>query len=213
MLSQLCESIAVATQTLLARAMGTLRQISSDQIALEQMARSRREAWHVIRFVEKTLSKPQATTSASALTHVFRLGAAVGTIIAAGLTTLTALNPAKVIAGLTTDIAVREACAGIMTPVLICQLFKGLAFPANGVVMGGLDWGFATCGIRIGSLLCVGLVHLNSPPTLATVWIGLAAFMASQTILSAARIASRSGPWAMLYTQKAPRDSRLNPDR
>ena len=86
-----------------------------------------------------------------------------------------------------------------MGPVLICQLFKGLAFPANGVIMGGLDWSFASLEIWLGSLLCIALVHARSPPTLTTIWIGLSAFMASQVLLSIARVASRAGPWAMLF--------------
>jgi putative MATE family efflux protein len=177
-LSQLCESIAVATQTLLARAMGTLLAASASGEAPDAQVRadSRRDAWHVI-----------------------RLGSAVGAVIAGSLTALTALRPARVIASLTTDIAVREACGSIVVPVLACQLFKGLAFPSNGVVMGGLDWEFATFGVWAGSALCIGLVHARSPPTLLTIWIGLSAFMASQTLFSALRVASRKGPWAMLF--------------
>ena len=91
-------------------------------------------------------------------------------------------------------------CLAIVRPVLLCQLCKGLAFPANGVVMGGLDWGFATVGIWAGTALCLALVHgLSSPPSLGSIWLGLAAFMASQTLFSAARVASRTGPWAVLF--------------
>ena len=132
--------------------------------------------------------------------HVMRLGMLVGGVIASLLTTLTALRPAALIAGLTTDVAVREACGSIVLPVLVCQLFKGLAFPSNGVVMGGLDWGFATAGVWCGSALCVGLVHaFAGPPTLYSVWIGLSAFMGSQTVLSVARVLSGKGPWRLLY--------------
>jgi len=98
---------------------------------------------------------------------------------------------------------VRAACLSIVGPVLACQFAKGLAFPSNGVVMGGLDWGFATAGIWTGTLLCIALVHLSSPPSLVTIWIGLAAFMASQTAFSALRVASRGGPWALLFGSNA----------
>ena len=179
-LSQLCESVAVATQTLLARAMGALRAAkrSVSVTNLADAAAARRDAWHVI----------------------WR-GSMAGIAIAGLLTALTAVRPAAVIAGLTTDVAVRDACAGIVVPVLCCQLFKGLAFPANGVIMGGLDWGFASAEIWIGTVLCVALVHARTPPTLTTIWIGLATFMASQTLLSVARVVSRAGPWAALLPE------------
>ena len=179
-LSQLCESVAVATQTLLARAMGALRTAEGAAGALPAAdaaaAAARRDAWHVL-----------------------RLGCGVGAAVATALTALTALRPAAAIAGLTTDLAVREACGPIVLPVLACQLFKGLAFPANGVVMGGLDWPFATAGIWAGSALCVALVHSAAPPTLVSIWLGLAAFMGSQTLFSMARVLSRTGPWRLLW--------------
>ena len=105
-----------------------------------------------------------------------------------------------VIAGLTTDAAVRAQCHRILAPMLACQLCKGLAYPANGVVMGGLDWQFATFGIWAGSALCIGLVaSAPQPPSLATIWVGLSLFMGSQSLLSIARVVSRTGPWGMLY--------------
>ena len=184
-LHPVCESVAVATQTLLARAMGTLRactaanrrgEASFDEDEVANAAR--RDAWHVI-----------------------RLGSLVGGTIASLLTAITALKPSAVIAGLTTDTAVRAACGTIIAPVLACQLFKGLAFPANGVIMGGLDWSFSSAGIWLGSLLCIALVHARSPPTLVTIWVGLAAFMGSQTLFSVARVLSRAGPWRMLFSR------------
>lgn len=176
-LSQLCESVAVATQTLLARALGSLDAMAKDGEGAEEAKRAaRRDAWHVI-----------------------GRGVLVGGGVAGVLTAVTAFRPAAVVASLTTDVVVRETCASIMAPVLLCQLFKGLAFPANGVVMGGLDWGFATAGIWLGSALCVGLAHLRAPPTLHSIWWGFAAFMASQTVLSVGRVLSRTGPWGRLY--------------
>ena len=180
-LSQLCEAVAVATQTLLARTMGALR-VADAAADADASNCARSDAWHVI-----------------------RLGCVVGAAVASSLTALTALRPSSAIAGLTTDPAVRATCATIMAPVLACQLFKGLAFPANGVVMGGLDWTFATAGIWIGSALCLLLVHSSSPPTLTSVWIGLSAFMSTQTILSLARVMSRAGPWKLLWKEAPPR--------
>ena len=92
----------MATQTLLARALGSLRAAAaagnSSGEAAAVVAASRRDAWHVI-----------------------RLGAVAGGGVAVALTTLTALRPAAVISGLTTDPAVRAACVGIMPAVLLCQ--------------------------------------------------------------------------------------------
>lgn len=71
------------------------------------------------------------------------------------------------------------------------------------MIMGGLDWAFASVQIWIGSALCIALVHARSPPTLVTIWAGLAAFMASQTLLSIARVTSKAGPWARLFDKEA----------
>jgi Na+-driven multidrug efflux pump len=172
-LSQLCEAVAVATQTLLARAMGALHAFNTSDAGA---AAARRDAWHVL-----------------------RLGCGVGGVVASLLTGLTAIRPSAAVAGLTSDLAVREACSTIFAPVLACQLCKGLAFPANGVVMGGLDWRFATAGIWAGSGLCLALVHAASPPTLTSIWLGLAVFMGSQSVLSIARVLSRTGPWRVLW--------------
>ena len=179
-LSQLCESIAVATQTLLARSMGALKALSDD-VESDAAGEARRDAWHVM-----------------------KRGSLVGLFIAGLLTAVTAIRPAAVIGGLTTDVTVREACKSIIPPVLCCQLFKGLAFPANGVIMGGLDWAFASAEIWIGSLLCVALVHARTPPTLYTIWIGLSAFMGAQVLLSIARVLSKAGPWARVYPPSKP---------
>ena len=207
-LSQLCESVAVATQTLLARAMGTLRRSAGAGVAEGTDTRGERSL-SVGRDAEAAASAASAARSDA--WHVIRRGALVGGAIAAALTAATAVRPAAVIAGLTTDASVRAACASIVVPVLACQLFKGLAFPANGVVMGGLDWGFATAEIWAGTALCIALVHLPLPfsaasaaatlasPSLTSIWIGLAAFMASQTLFSIARVASSAGPWALLF--------------
>ena len=185
-LSQLCESIAVATQTLLARAMGAVRAVDADAALAaasggggDDGARAR---------------------SVRAAFHVMRRGALAGALVASALTALTAARPRAVIAGLTTDAAVRAQCHRILAPMLACQLCKGLAYPANGVVMGGLDWQFATFGIWAGSALCIGLVAAApQPPSLATIWVGLSLFMGSQSLLSIARVVSRTGPWGMLY--------------
>eukprot|EP00316_Scyphosphaera_apsteinii_P000612 CAMPEP_0119330032 /NCGR_PEP_ID=MMETSP1333-20130426/77330_1 /TAXON_ID=418940 /ORGANISM="Scyphosphaera apsteinii, Strain RCC1455" /LENGTH=553 /DNA_ID=CAMNT_0007339309 /DNA_START=116 /DNA_END=1774 /DNA_ORIENTATION=- len=189
LLSQTCEAIAIATQTLLARTMGALRVASSVGrnssasggavgCGVNSTVALRDDAWHVM-----------------------KLAGLLGGSIAGSLTVVTAIRPAVVVGGLTTDAAVRDACMSILTPVLCCQLFKGLAFPANAVVMGGLDWRFASIGIWLGSLLCLGLVHARTPPSLFTIWIGLSAFMASQTLLSVGRFFSGTGPWALLFPE------------
>ena len=63
---------------------------------------------------------------------------------------------------------------------------KGLAYPTNGVIMGGLDWAFSSTEIWLGSALCVAIVRFApvQPASLATIWIGLSAFMAAQVVLS-----------------------------
>ena len=74
---------------------------------------------------------------AKAVRHLINTSIGIGGIVATGLSLTTYLQKTKVLAGLTSNVAVREAAAGIMPAVLATQVAKGLAYPVNGIVIKG----------------------------------------------------------------------------
>lgn len=61
-------------------------------------------------------------------------------------------------AGLTTSLEVRAAAVGVLPFVLACQVLKGLAYPLNGALMGGLDWSFSAASMWAAQIACLGKV-------------------------------------------------------
>ena len=199
-LSQLSEAIAIATQTLLARALGELRV--RDAAARDAASLRAEPAKQKAAFAKAKAAADAVTEAQSDAWHIIQRACLAGGLVAGGVTSFTTLRPRAMVAGLTTDAAVRAACHSILTPVLVCQFFKGLAYPANGIIMGGLDWGFASLGLWAGSLCCIGIITFGpGPPTLLRIWSGIAVFVAAQSILVAARVASRTGPWRILWSK------------
>ena len=92
------------------------------------------------------------------------------------------------------------------------KVAKGLAYPVNGVIMGGLDWSFATAAMWAANAACIGIVLAAKrgllPPwlgggagggqSLATLWVGLAAFMWVQVGASVVRFLSGTAMWGFL---------------
>ncbi|KAL1519462.1 hypothetical protein AB1Y20_022983 [Prymnesium parvum] len=88
--------------------------------------------------------------------------------------------------------------------VLACQTLKGLAYPLNGALMGGLDWGFSAAAMWAAQILCVSAVALLShggrrPLSLYGLWGTLVLLFSVQIVSAALRMASGSGPWQALY--------------
>ena len=143
----------------------------------------------------------------SYLKSVIRLSCWTGGIIASSLSLATYVMRGSVISKLTPDAQVRVACLSIFPAVLVCQAFKGLAYPANGVVMGGSDWTF--------SLLTMGFANVVATSALAalgfggrtvslqSIWWILAAFMLTQVVASFTRVATRTGVWKVLKANEA----------
>ena len=104
--TQICEAVAVAVQTLLAR-----------EIA------------------DETTYDP--STKAKVVRHLINTSLILGGTVAGVLSLTTFLQRDSVLSGLTTNVAVRQASAEIFPAVLITQVFKGLAYPVNGIIMGG----------------------------------------------------------------------------
>jgi Na+-driven multidrug efflux pump len=127
----------------------------------------------------------------------------------AGLLSLTTyFQRDSILKGLTTNPAIRSAAAGIFPVVLVTQTLKGLAYPVNGIVMGGLDWIFSMIAMWAANFACVGLIKgfaLKGPVTLNLIWWGLAAFMGTQVVTSMIRFESKTGVWKILKEQ--PKDA------
>jgi Na+-driven multidrug efflux pump len=112
--TQVCESVAVATQTLLAREMGglnaALATASNDEAGGEKgssgkasraavLAEKRARSWHII-----------------------KVGCGAGGLVATVLSLATLLGQKSVVAGLTNSPPVRAACLSIMPIVLFTQV-------------------------------------------------------------------------------------------
>jgi len=173
--TQICESVAVAVQTLLAREIaGGGNDVGKP---IEQHRRAKR------------------------VRHLIDGSILVGGLVAGSLSALTFFQKESVLRGLTTDSSIREASRIIFPAVLVTQVLKGLAYPVNGIIMGGLDWKFTMAAMWLANFVCVGMVRFwakNNTMTLGKIWWSLAAFMGSQVVTGAVRFQSKTGVWNIL---------------
>mmetsp|Transcript_13937 Transcript_13937/g.21161 ORF Transcript_13937/g.21161 Transcript_13937/m.21161 type:complete len:206 (+) Transcript_13937:828-1445(+) len=170
--TQICEAIAVAAQTLLAREMADVSSHSSK--------------------VRAQLSR-----------HLIDKSVLAGGVVATLLSVTTYLQRATILGGLTTNPAIQAASAAIFPVVLLTQVFKGLAYPVNGILMGGLDWKFTMVTMWVANIICVGMVSFGGGVmSLSRIWWALAAFMATQVLTGVLRVESKTGVWKLLKSNK-----------
>jgi len=175
--TQICESVAVAVQTLLAREIAK----GKDETDGKKKVMAARRARHLINGSIK-----------------------VGGLVAGTLSLLTYFQRESVLRGLTTDAQVREASRQIFPAVLVTQVLKGLAYPCNGIIMGGLDWQFTMLAMWLANIVCVGMIQAwakASAVTLSKIWWALAAFMGTQVATSIVRFQSKTGVWRLLRSE------------
>ena len=97
----------------------------------------------------------------------------------------------------------QHGCPDIV--VVTPQVAKGLAYPVNGVIMGGLDWGWLSLSTWLSNAACCAVIAYFKPTqTIATIWYGLCTFMSMQCLTGLARILSRTGAWTALRNQASP---------
>jgi hypothetical protein len=77
-------------------------------------------------------------------------------------------------------------------------VLKGLAYPVNGIIMGGLDWKFTMFAMWASNVVCLLLLRLSGNMTLNKIWYSLAAFMGTQVVTGLIRVQSRTGVWKVL---------------
>lgn len=143
-------------------------------------------------------------TKAKVIRHLINTSLLVGGGVASTLSLTTFWQRDSVLRGLTTNIAVQEACRVIFPVVLVTQVFKGLAYPVNGIVMGGLDWLFTMTAMWAANVVCVGMIKawsVNGAVSLANIWWALAAFMGTQVVTGIIRYQSKTGVWSVLKAE------------
>jgi putative MATE family efflux protein len=169
--TQICEAVAVAVQTLLARELADTT--SHDPVTKSKLVR-----------------------------HLITTGLTLGGGVATILSLTTYFRRDWILAGLTTHLPIQQAAASIFPVVLLTQVFKGLAYPVNGIIMGGLDWFFSMIVMWLANFCCVGMIRgFGAGGTLVTlrqIWLALAAFMGTQVVLGIIRYESRTGVWKVL---------------
>jgi len=165
--TQICESVAVAVQTLLAREIST----ESNSPALRSYC----------------------------VKHLIHSSIVLGGTVATVLSLVTYLQQENVLIGLTTNLPVREVAMAIFPAVLVTQVLKGLAYPVNGIIMGGLDWKFTMLAMWVANVICVGMLKFGGVVTLTKIWWALAAFMGTQVVTGILRFKSRTGIWKKIH--------------
>jgi Na+-driven multidrug efflux pump len=137
--------------------------------------------------------------------HLINGSIFLGGSVAALLSLTTYFQRDSILSGLTTDVNVRAAAASIFPIVLATQTAKGLCYPVNGVIMGGLDWKYTMIAMWAANFACVGLIKAFSMAgisiTLNRIWIALFVFMATQLITGIARYSSKKGVWKVLQEE------------
>lgn len=171
--TQICEAVAVAVQTLLAREISDTKSHS------------------------KTIKR-------QGLRHLINGSIIVGSGVATTLSLSTYFQRDAVLKGLTSNALVRETAASIFPAVLVTQVLKGLAYPVNGILMGGLDWTFSMLAMWLANAICVGMLRCSSGVvSLNKIWWALAAFMGTQVVAGIFRFQSKTGPWKVLREEES----------
>ena len=151
-------------------------------------------------------SAKKPNVRAKILRHLIQTSLLLGGGIASILSLTTWFQRQSIVRGLTTNAAVQSTCLAIFPAVLITQVCKGLAYPVNGIIMGGLDWVFTMLAMWAANFVCVGMIYgwkMTAPGagglvSLNQIWWALAAFMATQVVTGIVRYNSQTGVWKAL---------------
>jgi len=139
---------------------------------------------------------------AKLIQHLIQQSIWIGGGVATLLSLTTYLQRNSILMGLTTNLDIRNAASTIFPVVLLTQVLKGLAYPLNGIIMGGLDWKFSMWCMWLANFACVGLLKFwgkgGNMVSLNQIWMALAAFMATQVVTSFLRFKSKTGVWKAL---------------
>lgn len=143
---------------------------------------------------------------AQLLRHIINTAYWMGGGVATVLSLSTFWRRHWIVQGLTTNTQVQAAATAIFPAVVATQILKGLAYPVNGVIMGGLDWMFSVVAMWLGNLGCFAVLAYCSQVfgavSLHQVWWALAVFMGANVVADIARYESKTGVWKVLQYEK-----------
>ena len=145
-----------------------------------------------------------AAVERAATRHLVTRGVAAGAVAATALSAVTWFNRGAVVSGLTTDPGVREARRRDDAPRARLPGAQGTRVPDQRRADGPLDWGASAVSMWVAQLSCVASIAVWSERgaralTLNNLWSTLFLLFAVQCVVGLARIASGTGPWAVLY--------------
>ena len=83
------------------------------------------------------------------------------------------------------------------TDVVLFAVAKGFAFPINGIIMGGMDWGVAMWSMCFANLACFVALRCVEPSARG-LWLAWGAYYVAQGLLGFVRYKSKSGVWKQL---------------
>jgi len=210
--TQICEAVAVAVQTLLAREMAaTAAIVTANDAAAAATAEataplSSKEEKDAATATKQSTINNDHNMHAALIRHLINTSVLWGGAVATILSLLTWWGRDWILPALTTNVAIQQAAATIFPAVLLTQILKGLAYPVNGILMGGLDWWYSMITMWIANGACVAVLKWfggrgagGSVVTLGQIWWALAAFMGTQVVLGVVRYQSRTGVWRLLH--------------
>jgi putative MATE family efflux protein len=129
--------------------------------------------------------------------HIIRTGILSGVGITAILTTILYTRRYSVIQVFSKNREVQEAVLAALPAFLFTQLVKGLAFPINGVMLGGMQWRFSMVITWIANAVCFATLQIGSP-SVSQIWTAWSTFFATQAFFGLVRYARHDGIWKRL---------------
>lgn len=145
------------------------------------------------------------SVKAKVVRHLINTSLFIGGGVATLLSLTTYLQRTSILRGLTTSPQVYDCALKIFPAVLVTQVLKGLAYPVNGIIMGGLDWSFTMLAMWLANFICLGMIWMDRSQgiaRLASIWWALAAFMGTQVVTGIVRYESKTGVWKVLRPNK-----------
>lgn len=203
--TQLCEAVSLALLSLVSRELTRLERAVEGGLTAARTAAARAAALRA--------------------RYVVTLGCVLGGGLAALLSVATWWLRGRAIGVMCSGAssgAVRALALGVMPAVLVTQVLKGLAYPANAILMGGRDWLLSAGAMWAASGLLIGAIRWGMPllapagaaavwgpagaalsaaeqsAALDVIWRALALCFGVQALSALVRYASGTGPWRLL---------------
>jgi hypothetical protein len=197
--TQVCEAIAVAVQTLLAYVQECLIAFAAETLSWAHILFSSSLVPHRRELADTTTHSTWVRSKL--VRHLINTSIYIGGGVATLLSLTTYLQRTSILRGLTTNPDVYNCALKIFPAVLVTQVLKGLAYPVNGIIMGGLDWSFTMLAMWLANLICLAMVFVDQSQGVArltNIWWALAAFMGTQVVTGVIRYESKTGVWRVL---------------